>query len=145
MNKFENPLYKAEKTIYLLSGDHAEENISASFGNRIVLSISPFSVFKIEMLGLPSSTAAKTNFLLSGDQEPVELINSKSCKWVLNSFLKIFLMILPVFASAKKRSIENKSLDEKNTSLFPSGLIAGETLIDFSPFSPLIKTFVVTH
>ena len=69
------------------------------------------------------------NFFPSGDQVPDDSIKLKSSISLLLTTLDSFLIILPVLASARKRSRVNRFFSEKNARYFPSGLIDGEILI----------------
>ena len=71
---------------------------------------------------------AKTNCRPSARQLPADWTNSRLWRWLSTAVSVILRSTLPVRASARKRSMENRSRFERNISFEPSGLTDGAML-----------------
>ncbi len=116
------------------SGDHAGLKIAGT--PLIPISSILFSrvTSTIAILLAPFVKTTNANFRLSGDHVPDDSMKLKSSISAFLTTLDSFLIILPVEASARKRSSVKRFLSEKNAMYFPSGLTEGEILI-LPPFN----------
>ena len=89
----------------------------------------PFLTSMTRSWFLPLLKILNAKCLLSGDHAPADSKKLKSSMCVLEIWLLNFRIILPDFASARKRSIPNKSFSERKARYFPSGLTAGATFM----------------
>ena len=109
-------------------GDQLKFPNSSTLSMEAVNTVLPRSTSTTNNLLRPSLKTLKANRFESGDQAPADSIklNSSICEFfdLLVSFRRIF----PVWASARKRSILNKSFSDKKAIYFPFGEMEGARL-----------------
>ena len=132
MNRSESPPTVAENAIDFPSGDHVGLRISPTSGTSISRTTSPSATSRIASTALPACTPPTTNCRLSGLHDPAEPMNCRLVKCEFSAVSTSLRTMRPVVASARYRSIENRSRDEKKTMWRPSGLIDGDTLVAIS-------------
>src|SRR5690606_21854134 len=93
-------------------------------------------------LFLPCENTEKANFLESGENDPADSRKLNSSISLLVSLLPSFRIRLPVWASARYKSILNKSCSERYTIYLPSFVMDRDkliyhTLLVFTKLTPI--------